>query len=62
MVESFCPVSLSVRLFLLQEVIPRSNLRPLAAKDRGQVMDQCLQDILQTQRSIPLQKGTRTYL
>ena len=43
---------------VLQEVIPRSNLRPLAARDRDQVMDQCLQDILQTQRSIPLQKGT----
>ena len=42
---------------MFQEVIPRSNLRPLAAKEREQVMDQCLQDILQTQRSIPLQKG-----
>ncbi|XP_037092308.1 uncharacterized protein LOC119112299 isoform X3 [Pollicipes pollicipes] len=39
------------------EVVPRSNLRPLASKERDEVMDQCLQDILQTQRSLPLQKG-----
>ncbi|XP_037092309.1 uncharacterized protein LOC119112299 isoform X4 [Pollicipes pollicipes] len=40
------------------EVVPRSNLRPLASKERDEVMDQCLQDILQTQRSLPLQKAS----
>ncbi|KAF0293716.1 hypothetical protein FJT64_008545 [Amphibalanus amphitrite] len=55
---SFDDLHEPARIVVCIEVIPRSNLRPLAAKDRGQVMDQCLQDILQTQRCIPLQKAS----